>query len=383
MGCGASKAHTNRAANAARGTEEALVAGQVAVAYFSVVNSRSLPKTCVQPLSGECCVSWQFGNNTFDRWTDFDPETISKLEELFGVFCACEEGRVVKVVNAETAMSVDFELMSETITAGQDMVITEPRTFPVRRLRREGRAQLWSAVSPDPARPHPLRLRRILEKDGADWLNNEFFWRAFQVVLRKSGHRVDPTSADRTFDFANNQDYRHGWRGPRVLIRGGAEYEVPLGWKRYAVRVAGNYDDGDNAWMSLDGREGEWAVAYHGTHHEALAPIVLDGLKAGSRQMFQKEVGKGVYVTPLLRTAQAYAEEVCLDGHRVQFVVQCRVRPSAIKICSRADYWVINDSKDLRPYGILVRDRGVPKPEQNHSSASRLGSFIRLAIKAL
>ena len=77
---------------------------------------------------------------------------------------------------------------------------------------------------------------------------------------------MDETSADRIFDFAQNQDFR-SWNidnEKRTSIRGGFQYSAPVGWKRFAVRVVGRFDDGDNTWMSLDGRDGEWAVAYHG-----------------------------------------------------------------------------------------------------------------------
>ena len=37
--------------------------------------------------------------------------------------------------------------------------------------------------------------------------------------------------------------------------------------------------------------------------------------------------------------------------------MQCRVKPTAIRVCSRNPYWVINDPKDIRPYGILLRQQ--------------------------
>merc|ERR1719186_1254814 len=56
--------------------------------------------------------------------------------------------------------------------------------------------------------------------------------------------------------------------------RGGAPYFRPYGWKRYAIKVKGKYEDDD--WLGTlgsvkcnnkrtQGDTGEWCVAYHGT----------------------------------------------------------------------------------------------------------------------
>jgi hypothetical protein len=37
-------------------------------------------------------------------------------------------------------------------------------------------------------------------------------------------------------------------------------------------------------------------------------------------------------------------------------IFQCRVNPKAIKICNSDNIWVVNDSKDIRPYGIILVD---------------------------
>jgi hypothetical protein len=135
---------------------------------------------------------------------------------------------------------------------------------------------------------------------------------------------------------------------------------LQFGWKRYAVRVKGKYDGGDNTWLKCRGGPGEWAVAFHGTNHCNLPGILSGGFKVGPRQLYKREVGAGVYVTPYMKTARGYASRTSLnfngESRRVEVVLQCRVRPSAIKQTSRDDYWVINDPADIRPYGVLMRD---------------------------
>ena len=53
-----------------------------------------------------------------------------------------------------------------------------------------------------------------------------------------------------------------------LLYRGGYEYHWPYGWKRYAIKVLGRFEN-DN-WLGekglwFDSSEGEWPVSYHGT----------------------------------------------------------------------------------------------------------------------
>lgn len=35
-------------------------------------------------------------------------------------------------------------------------------------------------------------------------------------------------------------------------------------------------------------------------------------------------------------------------------VFQCRINPKKVKVCSNNTYWVVNDSKDIRPYGVIL-----------------------------
>ena len=83
-----------------------------------------------------------------------------------------------------------------------------------------------------------------------------------------------------------------------------------------------------------------------------------------SHLLFARQVGKtigvGVYCTPGLYTAEYYAGSGhTFEGHQIVFVMQCRVRPSAIKHVSDCAtdpeaFWVVNDPKDIRPYRVLI-----------------------------
>lgn len=69
-------------------------------------------------------------------------------------------------------------------------------------------------------------------------------------------------------------------------------------------------------------------------------------------------VGLGVYVTPHYETALQYALPGCIvNGKKYYLVMQCRVNPEAIKVSDEQTYWVLNNSRDIRPYGVLLFDR--------------------------
>ncbi|CAJ1399116.1 unnamed protein product [Effrenium voratum] len=204
----------------------------------------------------------------------------------------------------------------------------------------------------------PRKIRRKLTQ--SDWLSNRFFFDAFSETLQKAGITVE-TEPEQMFDFRFVQDFRQTKDDGRKMFRGGKEYHLPVGWKRFAVQVKGVYDDGDNGWLRED--ESGWAVAYHGTSKEGLGGILCTGFRVGDRQKFAKEAGAGVYCTPTIQVAQHYSKPTLLRGHSVQIVLQLRVRPSAINPITdpkahefERKYWVINNPDDIRAYGVLIRE---------------------------
>lgn len=391
MGCGASAAPRSSAGSCSPAsgptTSTVLVKGQCAIALFAEVQPDYVPQHTATSSDGkEVC--WQAGSISLDRWRDFSAASSASIESTFAEWMSDSESgkKTVEVTEASGSMrlaflvealfgsqlvlSVDVEAMAQTVLSGEEpLESNDPAaiaaasneasaglTLPVRRLERDEEGG-WVVTHPKPSEPHPLRLQRIEMRDGDGRLNNDFFWRAVRKAMQDSGHAVEDTSADQLFDFAHNHDYRQ-WRGnSRTVKRGGWEYRIPVGWKRFAVRVAGRYDGGDNTWLCLDGRHGEWAVVYHGTKQEFLSHIVLSGLKPGSGQVYKKEVGEGIYVTPNIDgVAEGYSRTFTLDGISIRLVLQCRARPGAIKKCSRRDYWVVNNPDDLRPYGVLIKE---------------------------
>jgi hypothetical protein len=111
----------------------------------------------------------------------------------------------------------------------------------------------------------------------------------------------------------------------------------------------------------MDGNVNEWAVAFHGFGKtktaEVLPKIIKEDLRYGERQTHKIVVGEGIYCTPLIAIAEEYAGTIELRGKKYKMLMQCRVKPAKIKVCpGNKDYWVLNDPKDIRPYGICIKE---------------------------
>ena len=87
-------------------------------------------------------------------------------------------------------------------------------------------------------------------------------------------------------------------------------------------------------------------------------------LKAGTGQSYKDDmavnnpstkVGVGIYCSPHFQECLGYANPFKISGKEYRLILQCRVRPSKIKVCNgKEEFWVINESKDIRPYGVLL-----------------------------
>ena len=87
-------------------------------------------------------------------------------------------------------------------------------------------------------------------------------------------------------------------------------------------------------------------------------------LKAGTGQNYKDKiavnnpstkVGTGIYCSPHFQECLSYANPIEISDKKYRLILQCRVRPSKIKVCAGCEeFWVINESKDIRPYGVLL-----------------------------
>ena len=185
------------------------------------------------------------------------------------------------------------------------------------------------------------------------------------LVLRLKGGggplRVSTDELDPEFDC----DFTYGRDNGKQYKRGGFEYKRPYGWKRFAVKALGRYEN--DVWLGPDGDRteevsGEWPVSYHGTDIKSAEKIVEEGFKPGPRAKF----GVGIYTSPSIEMVERlYAQEFLYNGKRYKIAFQNRVNPDRnghLKIISAsetgvgADYWLSPNGNDVRAYGILFRE---------------------------
>jgi hypothetical protein len=173
----------------------------------------------------------------------------------------------------------------------------------------------------------------------------------------------------------HNYDYRQPYV-PKQLTRGNRPYYLPIDWYRHALNVENKYEDGP-LWLGHVNIEGEWPVAFHGTHAGAVSGIAQDGLLVSTaqrdammeeavQQMGEEANRPGLYVAthcnggsyPQYTTAFTVTT---FPGKSEDFsiVFQCRVQPNKFTTHTRpvtvGEAWRIVDPKAVRPYGILLK----------------------------
>ena len=76
----------------------------------------------------------------------------------------------------------------------------------------------------------------------------------------------------------------------------------------------------------------------------------------------KEKVGRGIYCSPHFEECFNYAKPLYVGKRGYRLILQCKVNPEKIKVCTNEVYWVINRSKDIRPYGVLlVKERNSSK----------------------
>lgn len=43
------------------------------------------------------------------------------------------------------------------------------------------------------------------------------------------------------------------------------KYFYPKGWKGYALKVKGKFDEGNDDWLHMDSNSNQWHIMFHGT----------------------------------------------------------------------------------------------------------------------
>ena len=154
------------------------------------------------------------------------------------------------------------------------------------------------------------------------------------MVLRLRGggcptYYIDDCLLDPTFDYDSSSKRDDG----TPLYRGGKRYYRPYGWKRYALKVLGRYEE--DTWLGRAGYRtnsspGEWAVSYHGTAVTSSGSIAQEGYDLSKGKRFA--YGRGVYTAPAIKVAAKYAQRFDHEGSKYQLVFQNRVSVDDLKV---------------------------------------------------
>lgn len=151
-------------------------------------------------------------------------------------------------------------------------------------------------------------------------------------------------------------------------------YNLPCGWTRYGLKVLGKYPD--DYWLRPIQNGSNWYKAYHGTGNaqpvdfkdskktidaefapvDALASIFTTEFRTARIAVH----GAGVYCSPNPSFPESgYTSEIPLNtktGKKTfKCMLQVAVNPDGVKIATN-DIWVVPDPKDIRPYGILIKE---------------------------
>ena len=146
-----------------------------------------------------------------------------------------------------------------------------------------------------------------------------------------------------------------------------------MGWIGFGLEVLNRY--GNDDWLGDNGREGEWAVAYHGFGKSysvnqlkaLIKTIVYDNLRPGEGQACSddndlrhpgQKCGNGVYITPIIDIDHNHSGILHLGNKVYNIVIKVRVNTKYIREPVYPNhYWIVDDnSNQLRPYRLLIKE---------------------------
>jgi hypothetical protein len=191
----------------------------------------------------------------------------------------------------------------------------------------------------------PLIDSRTVESYG---IVNE---QTIHLILRLQNNPtlIDPELLDPQFDY----DFTNINDSNKRFTRGGLDYKRPCGWIRFALKVAGKYDGGNDTWLGSNNVPGEWAVSYHGTDKEAMERLI--DRKVAENEALAGSYRRGFYSSPVVETAMECGKTFEFQGERYMVVFQNRVNRRDMQVVDNARYYVSSSFDDLRPYSVCIK----------------------------
>ena len=152
-------------------------------------------------------------------------------------------------------------------------------------------------------------------------------------------------------------------------------YTTPAGWTRYGLQVLGKYSD--DYWLDPFEDSRNWYRAYCGTGRarssefvdrnqffdqqyapvDAMASIYANGFRTARVHAY----GSGVYCSPNPKFLErGHVGSVPVDTQQgkkyFKCMLQVAVNPDGVTFHYNNEIWVVADPKDIRPYGILIKE---------------------------
>ncbi|CAD8209648.1 unnamed protein product [Paramecium octaurelia] len=173
-----------------------------------------------------------------------------------------------------------------------------------------------------------------------------------------------------------NPYYNKIWDGfPEKEQRGPSyhryDYYFPRGCYGFGLNIKKYGDNQD--WIQKNGNQNEWRILYHGTKQHFVSSIVKNNLKPGSNNGYsdnlcfdefnnQVKVGIGIYFSNNFNVCikDGYATYSQIGNKQFAVIFMSRVNPRKIKQSEGMkshNYFVVNESKDIRPYRILLHEK--------------------------
>ena len=171
-------------------------------------------------------------------------------------------------------------------------------------------------------------------------------------------------------------DYRGNTLNPNSsynLFRGTEKYYPPYGWIGIGLNVLGQYDNGNDEWLTNKTNSSEWAIAYTGLSPRNSTSLIKKLLKyiivkkklniaiskinceSNDKRNWGK-VGKGIYLTPNIRIAEQYTNIISFNNKTYKVLFMARVYIKGIREPENSYFWVL-DEKNIRIYRILFKEK--------------------------
>ncbi|CAD8109964.1 unnamed protein product [Paramecium sonneborni] len=217
---------------------------------------------------------------------------------------------------------------------------------------------------------------------------NQASWDAYNSAKSNLGMTL---SSD---DF--NPSYNMSWDGFHEKEQRGPpdhkyDYYFPIGCYGFGLNVKKYGYNQD--WLKKDGNPNEWRIMYHGTKNFCVNSIIKNNLQPGQANYckdfdcideFGKTVklGVGIYFSNDFHVCinDGYSSYTQIGNKQFAVIFMSRVNPKKIRqagdFMKKNNYFLINESKDVRPYRVLLYEKTTNVQQQKQKNQFRINFQI-------